>query len=250
MSDQTGQSPKVTADYLGALVLMLASEDTTERDIAARALKDTPPESITPVLSDGSLRYEVIRFFAEHVGERRDWIKALLENPSLLDEDKAVLTAASAVLGPAPPPGAEEEDDEDLSIGQRIAKMRVGEKIKMAMKGDKEARTILIKDTNREVYLAVLNNPGMKEAEVEMMVKNTGTSADILRVIAKNREWVSNRNIMSGLILNPKTPPELSIRFLARLGVKELEKIEKSRGLPSAVRTNAKRILSQKRKGG
>jgi hypothetical protein len=124
--------------------------------------------------------------------------------------------------------------------------MNVGQKIKSAMKGDKEVRTILIKDTNRDVYMAVLKNPGLKENEIEMLTKNTGTNVEILRAIGSNREWVANRNILNGLVMNPKTPVSLSIRFLSRLGRKDVEFIAKSRSLPVALRNNAKRMISTK----
>jgi hypothetical protein len=124
--------------------------------------------------------------------------------------------------------------------------MNVGQKIKAGMKGDKEVRSILIKDSNRDVYMAVLKNPGLKEAEVEMLAKNTGTNVEILRAIAKNREWVANRNIIHALVMNPKTPVNLTIRFLPRLARKDLEFIGKSRSLPQALRNNARRLTSDK----
>ena len=126
--------------------------------------------------------------------------------------------------------------------------MNIGQKIKAAMKGDKEYRTILIKDTNRDVYKAVLNNPGLKENEVEMLTKNTGTNVEILRAIANNREWMANRNIVNGIVMNPKTPVDLSIRFLSRLSKKDMELITKSRSLPVALRNTAKGILSSRTK--
>ncbi|MCK5351614.1 hypothetical protein KAJ77_03495, partial [bacterium] len=183
-------------------------------------------------------------YFARHAGERRDWIEALLSNPSLPEEDRVLLVAANATL----PEEMEEvpEDEEDLNISQRIQRMNIGQKIKTGMKGDKEARTILIKDTNRDVYMAVLKNPGLKENEIEMLTKNTGTNVEILRAIANNREWVANRNILNGLVMNPKTPVNLSIRFLSRLGRKDIEFIAKSRSLPVALRNNAKRMISTK----
>ena len=237
---------KIDAIKLGVLVKMLESNDTTDRDVAARALKEIPPEDITSLLSDSRLVPEAMEYFARHAGQRHDWIKALLDNTSLSEEDRALLTAASVSL----PPNKKEtpENEEDLNIAQRIMQMNVGQKVKTAMKGDKEARTILIKDTNRDVYMAVLKNPGLKENEIEMLTKNTGTNVEILRAIANNREWVANRNILYGLVMNPKTPVSLSIRFLSRLGRKDLEFIAKSRSLPVALRNNAKRMISSKGK--
>lgn len=247
MTKTSRSSTNLDARQLGIMVKMLHANDPKTRDVAARALKDTEPSKVAVLLSDPALPPEALIYFAKHAGQRLDWIEALLSNPSLPDEDRAVLVASRAAAPPSD--GDNEENLDELSLSQRIQRMRVGEKIKMAMKGDKEARNILVKDTNREVYMAVLNNPGMKENEVEMFAKNTGTNADILRAIGRNREWVSNRNIMHSLVMNPKTPVEITIRFLPRLMKKDLEFIAKSRSLPMALRSNAKRILSSKAKG-
>lgn len=244
MQDTSQPPGKMDALHLGVLIKMLESEGARERDVAVRALKEITPENITVLLRDPKLAPEAIEYFARHAGERRDWIEALLSNPSLQEEDRVLLVAANATL----PEEMEEvpEDEEDLNISQRIQRMNIGQKIKTAMKGNKEARTILIKDTNRDVYMAVLKNPGLKENEIEMLTKNTGTNVEILRAIANNREWVANRNILNGLVMNPKTPVNLSIRFLSRLGRKDIEFIAKSRSLPVALRNNAKRMISSK----
>jgi len=246
MTDVSRVPDSLDARQLGILVKMLNAPDTRSRDIAARALKDIDPGRVAVLLKDPALSATALVYFARHAGERLDWIESLLQNTSLPDEDRAVLTAARVV---APPPEIPEEDDQDLSLGQRIGRMKVGEKIKLAMKGDKEARTLLVRDTNREVYMAVLANPGMKESEVEMLAKNTGTNAEILRAIGRNREWVSNRNVMFSLVMNAKTPLEITVRFLPRLMKKDLEFVSKSRALPMALRTNARRILNAKAKG-
>ena len=246
MTDASRGPHDLDARQLGILVKLLNAPDASSRDIAARALKEIDAGRVAVLLKDPVLSAEAIVYFARHAGERLDWIEALLQNTSLPDEDRAVLTAARAA---APPLETPEEEDEDLSLGQRIGRMKVGQKIKLAMKGDKEARTILVKDTNREVYMAVLANPGMKESEVEMLAKNTGTNVEILRAIGRNREWVSNRNVMLSLVMNAKTPLEITVRFLPRLTKKDLEFISKSRALPMALRTNAKRILNAKAKG-
>jgi len=241
----TTPSPVITdALHLGVVIRMLHSQEARERDAAVRALKEIPPEKIASFLRDPKLIPDAIEYFARHAGERRDWIEALLGNPSLCEEDRALLTAAEAAL----PEEDKEvpEDEEGLTISQRIQRMNIGQKIKTGMKGDKEARTILIKDTNRDVYMAVLKNPGLKENEIEMLTKNTGTNVEILRAIANNREWVANRNILNGLVMNPKTPVNLSIRFLSRLSRKDVEFIAKSRSLPVALRNNARRMISTK----
>jgi hypothetical protein len=249
MTDAPHTSDDLNVHQLGILVRMLHDQDARARDMAARALKDSDPEKVAALLTDPALAPEAIVFFASHAGQRKDWIEALLSNPSLPEAERAALAATSASDEPQSKETPEEDDEKELNLSQRIQRMRVGEKIKLAMKGDKEARTILAKDTNREVFMAVLANPGMKESEVEMLAKNTGTNTDILRAIGRNREWVANRNIMLSLVLNPKTPVEITIRFLPRLMKKDLEFVAKSRSLPMALRTNASRILRSKAKG-
>jgi len=241
----TSQPPdKMDAVHLSVLIRMLHSPEARERDVAVRALKEIRPENITVHLMDPRLSPEAMEYFSRHAGDRRDWIKALLDNPSLPEEDRALLVATSAALPESTVDQSEEE--EGLTLSQRIQRMNVGQKIKTAMKGDKEVRSILIKDTNRDVYMAVLKNPGLKENEVEMLTKNTGTNVEILRAIANNREWVANRNILNGLVMNPKTPVSLSIRFLSRLGRKDVEFVAKSRSLPVSLRNQARRMISSK----
>ncbi len=243
----TSQTPgRMDAVHLGVLIRMLQSREAQERDVAVRALKEITPDTITELLRDPRLTPEAMEYFARHAGQRRDWIEALLSNPSLPEKSRTHLAAASA----DPPEETDEapEAEEDLNLAQKIQNMTVGEKIKAAMKGDKETRTILVKDPNRDVYMAVLKNPGLKESEVEMLTKNTGTNQEILRAIANNREWLANRNILHGLVMNPKTPVSLSIRFLSRLGRKDIEFVAKSRSLPVALRNNAKRMIISKPK--
>jgi hypothetical protein len=248
MTDTPSIPSDLNVRQLGIMIKMLHAKDPKTRDTAARALKNTDPEKVAAILNDPTLVPEAISFFARHAGRRTDWIEALLSNPSLSEADRSALKYAN---DPAARRNREipADDDRELSLSQRIQRMKVGDKIKLAMKGDKEARTILAKDTNREVFMAVLGNPGMKESEVEMLAKNTGTNTDILRAIGRNREWVANRNIMLSLVLNPKTPVEITVRFLPRLMKRDLEFVAKSRSLPQALRTNATRILQSKAKG-
>ena len=266
MADETRGKLSPDAHKLNVLIRMLQSTEPADRNVAVRALRDTSPPELSRVLKDPGLSPETLDYFARHAGSRSDFIQSLRENPALPDAIRVALYAMEEGAteespedgGPVAEPGSEaavdeaapQEEVKELTVAQQIAKMGVGQKIKMAMKGDKEVRTILIKDSNREVYMSVLNNPGLKDNEIEMLVKSTGTSSDILRVIGKNREWTSNSVILRGLVMNPKTPVEISIRFLLRLSRKDLEQIDRTRNLPAALRANAKRLIAAKKKKG
>ena len=103
----------------------------------------------------------------------------------------------------------EEEDEissERISMINRIMKMGVKDRVKLGMKGDREARNILIRDPNRLVSSAVVNNPRITEQEVEMIASMRSISEEILRQIASNRQWSRSYSVMHSLARNPRTP--------------------------------------------
>jgi hypothetical protein len=212
---------------LSVLFRILASEDPVEREVALRALGDIPTEAISRQIGHGDLPTDLQKTLNDYLDTRSDQKRS--QNTSQTSEKN--------------------EHDENLSLTLRIQNMGAGEKIKLALKGDKEARAILLKSTNRQIYMSVLDNPGIKESEIEMLTKNTSTNSEILRAIGRNREWTANRNVMKNLVMNSKTPVEVSNRFLSRMSAKDLEFVVKSRNLPMAVRNNAKRLIEQKKKG-
>ena len=245
---------------LRVLVKMMMSGDANDREVALRAMSKASSEDILNHLSDPDLPIEAMEFFAGNEEDREEWIAALRRNPSLPSSLRARLepsqaTAREGDTGLDPDVNRGEEDakteveDKELSLDQKIQRMTVGEKIKAALKGGKETRSILLKNPNRQIFMSVLENPGLKEHEIEMLTRNTSTNVEILRAIAKNREWTSKKNILKGLVMNSKTPLQISMRFLPRMSLKELESIDRSRNLPSALRLNAKRLFLQKKKG-
>lgn len=67
--------------------------------------------------------------------------------------------------------------------------MGVKDRMKLGLKGDREARNILIRDPNKLVSSAVVNNPKITEQEVERIAAMRSISEEILRQIAMNRQW-------------------------------------------------------------
>lgn len=128
----------------------------------------------------------------------------------------------------------------------KIQKLGVSERIKLAMRCGAEERTILIKDANKQVMLAVLENPKITDTEIEAIAHNRTAPEEALRTISKNREWMKNYSIQLALIRNPKTPPGVSIRFVGNLKKRDLKLLELNRGVPEVVRAAAKKALRMK----
>lgn len=147
--------------------------------------------------------------------------------------------------------GAEESDEsgEEFQSKFKMAQtMGIGEKIKMALTGDKEWRSILVKDANKLVSGGVIKNPRITEAEVLSLIKAGIQNDEIVRLICANREWIKNYNIRKALIANNRTPLQNAMRYLETMGEKDLASFAKSKNISSVISTVAKRILLNKKK--
>jgi len=136
---------------------------------------------------------------------------------------------------------------EKVALIVRIMKMNVKDRIKLAMKGDREVRGILIRDPNRVVAQAVIQNPRITEQEIEKIAAMRTVPEEILRQIASNRHWAKLYPIIHNLVRNPRTPIAISMNILPRLHVKDLEALGKNRNIPDAIRTQAFRLSKTRR---
>ncbi|MEI6207240.1 MAG: hypothetical protein WCP20_10685 [Desulfuromonadales bacterium] len=140
------------------------------------------------------------------------------------------------------------QNEEFLSKYKMAQVMGIGEKIKMALTGDKEWRSILVKDANKLVSGGVIKNPRITEAEVVALLKSGIQNDEIMRLICANREWIKNYTIRKALITNNRTPVQNAMRFLDTMGEKDLASFAKSKNISSVISTMAKRILLNRKK--
>jgi hypothetical protein len=126
-----------------------------------------------------------------------------------------------------------------------LSTLPVIERLKMAMRGSREQRAQLIRDSNKMVSIAVLSNPKLTETEVEACARMANLSEDVLRVIATNRAWVKNYNIVSALTRNPKTPTALAMGFLQRLNERDLKMIAIDRNVSEPIRLAARKFVAK-----
>lgn len=137
---------------------------------------------------------------------------------------------------------------ERIAVLNRILKMGIKDRSRLAMKGDREARNILIRDPNRIVAQAVVANPRISEQEVEKIASMRSITEDVLRQIAINRQWSRNYQIAHNLVRNPRTPIANVLNILSRIQLRDLKALSTNRNVSDAVRRQALR-LSQARAG-
>jgi hypothetical protein len=120
--------------------------------------------------------------------------------------------------------------------------------MKLAMKGDREARGILVRDSNRVVASAVINNPRITDQEVENIAAMRTVTDEVLRLISMNRSWARSYPIIHNLVRNPRTPIPTVMGILPRIRTKDLVNLSQNRNVSDAIRRQAVR-LSQTRSG-
>jgi hypothetical protein len=171
--------------------------------------------------------------------------------------DEEARAALAAVLGDDASgidPRLLQDHDEELSeeekgsLYQRVQTMTVMEKIKLARMGNKEARSLLVRDHNKIVATAAIRSPRMTDNEVVALAKARNLPDEVIRVIATNREWTRHYQVKLGLAMNPKCPPPTAMKFLNHLQDRDLRSIMKSKDVPSAISMHARRILVKKGK--
>jgi hypothetical protein len=138
--------------------------------------------------------------------------------------------------------------EEERRQGRQIEIMNlpVPEKIKLAMTGDREARGILIKDSNKQVQDAVLENQRLTDHEIVAIVTSRIVGEEIIRKVANNRNWVKYYQVRLGLVSNPKTPLPISLKLLDTLMLADLKRLAKSKGISNVIATAANRLAIKK----
>ncbi len=157
------------------------------------------------------------------------------------DEQRAgnierVIAEAAAEIGDAVAP-------ERVSLIRRIMLMSVKDRIKLAMKGDREARGILIRDGNKIVSTAVVHNPRITDKEVESIAAMRTVAEDVLRTVAMNRAWARIYPVIHNLARNPRTPLPTALGLLSRLQGRDLTSLSQNRNVPDGVRRQAQRLI-------
>lgn len=138
------------------------------------------------------------------------------------------------------------------SLLQRIGRLRVGDRIKLAMRGNREERMVLIRDRSKLVSLAVLASPKVNETEMECFAAMKNVQEAVLRAIASNRKNMKHYGIIRTLVNNPKAPLDTALTLIPHLLSKDLRRLATNKDVNETVRKRAKGlfILKTERKDG
>lgn len=135
------------------------------------------------------------------------------------------------------------------TLMQKMAYMTVVQRITLALKGGREERTLLIRDPNKLVQKCVLQSPRLTDTEVEGFAAMANLSTEVLRTISLNKVFMKNYSVAKNLVMNPKTPLDVSLHLFPRLNATDLVKLTTNKNVPETLRSMAQK-LHRKRKQG
>lgn len=90
-------------------------------------------------------------------------------------------------------------------------------KIRRAQVGTAAERLLLVRDTNRLVSVAAVKSPAMRENEAVLISASRNVGEEVLREIARNREFTRNYQVKLNLSRNPRCPFSFSARIIPLL---------------------------------
>jgi len=129
---------------------------------------------------------------------------------------------------------------------QKINALDVKGRIQLALKGNKEERSILIRDGTKVVALAVLDAPKLSDGEVEQIASQKNVLEAVLRQIPLKRRFVKNYIVVRNLVANPRTPIDLGLGLMKYLLAQDLKNLSANKEVSDTIRKLALKMYKQK----
>jgi hypothetical protein len=154
---------------------------------------------------------------------------------------------SAAAAGPAAARRAEKpgEPKRENTL-QKISNLDVKGRIQLALKGNKEERSILIRDGTKVVALAVLDAPKLSDGEVEKIASQKNVLEAVLRQIPLKRRFMKNYIVVRNLVANPRTPLDLGLNLMKNLLAQDLKNLSANKEVSETIRKLALKMYKQK----
>ncbi len=228
---KAGEAPEVEKGSGGA-------DEWADDEALAAYLK----EHATAIATEGDKPFQAIGGIVELLGE--DYFPVLDEEDAPAPEAPAAPTPAAVPrkpLAPKPPTAPIREN-----ALQKINRLDVKGRIQLALKGNKEERSLLIRDGTKVVALAVLEAPKLSDGEVEKFASQKNVLESVLRQIPLKRRFMKNYKVVRNLVSNPRTPLDLGLGLMKHLLIADLKNISSNKEVSETVRKLALKMYKQK----
>lgn len=145
-------------------------------------------------------------------------------------------------------PGGESDkltgkESESSDLYMRVRNLSIHEKRQLARHGNKVARQLLIRDSNKAIHPFVIANPKVTLDEITEYAKIPNLAVEALKMMVQNTQWLKSRSVVFNLVRNPSLPVELAVKLLPRLGTNELRIVAHSGGIRTPVQAAARKLI-------
>jgi hypothetical protein len=213
-------------EQLAILVHLVTHDETHVASVANQTIASLPVEAVAGLLARQDTSPKVLAFFAA---------RGITPGAVATEDTDAPLIDT----------GGDVEAEAEPDKPTMLQAMTVPQRLKLAMKGSREQRAVLVRDPNRMIAAAVLSSPKLAQTEVEAFARMANVSEDVLRTISLNRSWMRKLAVAAALVKNPKTPAAISLHLLPRIPQRDVKQLAIDRNVPEALRLNAKKMIQR-----
>lgn len=200
----------------------------------------------TAIAAEGEKPFQAIGGVVELLGQDYFPVVESAEIPP--PESPAASPAGTASTPASAGPAAHHKPPEPKRENtlQKINRLDVKGRIQLALKGNKEERSILIRDGTKVVALAVLEAPKLSDGEVEKFAGQKNVLEAVLRQIPLKRRFMKNYIVVRNLVGNPRTPLDLGLGLMKNLLTQDLKNLSNNKEVSETIRKLALKMYKQK----
>jgi hypothetical protein len=251
--------------------------DAVSADATVEAARDESEVREEPADEAGEVAAETISaYFSEHAaeiaaeeGKPFEAVGVMFYSdepePAPVAEDTLAAPVAAAQSAPTPAAGgaaaavaarpaqakaaakktAKPEGKRENSL-QKINALDIRGRIQLALKGNKEERSLLIRDGTKVVALAVLEAPKLSDGEVQRFASQKNVLESVLRAIPLKRRFMKDYIVVRNLVANPRTPLDLGLGLMKNLLTQDLKNLSANKEVSDTIRKLALKMFKQK----
>lgn len=248
---------KASANVLHALSSNPVLTPPQVQQIKCALEQIAPAEHAAEPAHHDEIDAHVEKFVAEHAEEiaAEEGKQFVLVGEGEPEQVPVESAPAAAIAAPATAPVKKKEDPKEterISPLQKVSRLTVGERVQLAMKGNKEERYILIRDGSKVVSSAVLESPKVTDQEVEMFASMKNVQESVLRGIAGKRKFMKTYAVVRSLANNPRCPLDVQLTILKNLLNNDLRGVAMNKNVSETARKVALKLFQERteKKGG
>jgi hypothetical protein len=219
-----------------------ASSDTYEDGADDETVSTYINDHMHDIVAEGDKPFQAIGGIVELLGVDYFPVISVAESPVLAASEPAKAAAPKTVAAPKKP----QADPKRENALQKISHLDVKGRIQLALKGNKEERSLLIRDGTKVVALAVLEAPKLSDGEVEKFASQKNVLEAVLRQIPLKRRFMKNYKVVRNLVGNPRTPLDLGLGLMKNLLVADLKNLSANKEVSETIRKLAMKMYKQK----